>query len=172
MGPYFHVARCFVIYRRFSCWVRTRVGCVSPALVFPINGFSSPPPTFFNFSATSMLRMFSHASLGSLVPHVNRGHCETNICKSASHLTPGQARGDSVECLTPVSLADTSTLLSIFFLSVSEDSLKKPPCVASFVFIFLLKKVFFLSYNPCPCEAVFLFRYFVTFALKIQWTDF
>ena len=80
VGPCFLIARCFVIYRRFSCWLRTRVGCVSPALVFPINGFPSPPPTFFDFSATSMLRMFSRVSLGSPVPHVNRGHCKTNIC--------------------------------------------------------------------------------------------
>ena len=98
----------------------TGLPCVSN-FVFPVNGFSSPPPTLFNFYATSVLYTFSRASHGSPIPHMHRGHRETNVSKSASHVTRGQALGDSMGCLTPVSLVDTSTLVSALF-PVSENS--------------------------------------------------
>ena len=52
---------------------------------------------------------------------MHRGHREMNVSKSASHVTRGQALGVSVGCLTPVSLVDTSTLVSALF-PVSENS--------------------------------------------------
>lgn len=142
--------------------------CVSN-FVFPVNCFSSPPPTLFNFSATSVLYTFSHASHGSPIPRMHRGHRETNVSKSASHVTRGQALGRSVGCLTPVSWLTPQRWFLLFFLFPKTH--KKAPCIASFIFTSLLRKVFFLSYNPCPSEAVFLFTCFLTFALKIKSTD-